>query len=939
MGAFLKNTARDLIDRLIGGWCVWELNKTYYLTVLAPAIVRGATEGLTAAEQEIVDELRSELSSAEWERLPELIEARQVAVPEEAEARRRQEAERLAGEREKAEEHHRQEAERLARESAEAAALHVRGQAFVGRAWSEFDSNFLSSDQLLRGDPDRGLLSDSEYLELKAKFVQEWAERELNQPLDLQQAVSVAATGGDIQVIARAGSGKTRTLVTRALFLQKHCGVSPNELLLLAFNKAAAREMRERLEGVLKGDVPHVMTFHALAHAVVNPEDELIYDEPAAGNLGLSREIQRAIDAHLQSDKYRTLIRDLMLMHFRDDWERIVEGGFHLPIEELIEHRSALPRETLKGEYVKSFGERLIANTLFQYDIEYKYERNFRWDRVNYKPDFTVDIPGRRGVVIEYFGLKGDPDYDQMSEKKRQFWAQHNQWSFVEFSPTDIASLGAEGFAALLLKRLEEAGVPGRRLSDEELWERIRRRAIDKFTGAVRSFVSRCRTQNTSPDELRQAIVRHEPINEAERLFLVVGASIYADYLERLGANRQEDFDGLMWRAIALLAGGQSRFVRDRGRDRGDIRSLRFVLIDEFQDFSEMFYALSREVRSLSSGVEFFCVGDDWQAINGFAGSDLRFFEDFSLHFRAIATLNVNTNYRSPTQVVQLGNALMAGLGEPAVSHRSDAGWVRTACLSEFTPSPVEQARHGGDEATPAVLRLVRQILDSGRDVVMLSRRNDPPWYVRYSAELSGGLNGLERFAEHVRSFLLVADRGRVTASTAHKYKGLEKEAVIVLDADAGSYPLVHPNWVFLRIFGDSVERIEAEERRLFYVALTRSQHSLVILSDDRVRESPYLADIRLQFGLASVAWPELSPVPSLDGAQLEVRVRFPYDSALNEQLKNLRYRWDGKGKYWVRAVSADDFNMTALCQQPWARSASVRVNVYAEDGTLVAQR
>src|SRR5262249_22409315 len=153
---------------------------------------------------------------------------------------------------------------------------------------------------------------------------------------------------------------------------------------------SAADVMRDRLKEHLGPDVPHVMTFHALAHALVHPEESLLFDEPAAGNQGQSRQVQRVIDDHLRSEEFRPVIRELMLMHFRDDWERIVEGRFHLPIEELNEYRRALPRETLRGEYVKSFGEKLIANTLFENDVAYRYERNFRWNGVNYKPDFSV---------------------------------------------------------------------------------------------------------------------------------------------------------------------------------------------------------------------------------------------------------------------------------------------------------------------------------------------------------------------------------------------------------------------------------------------------------------------------------------------------------------------------------------------------------------------
>lgn len=966
----MQETALDLIDDLIRCWGSWE-NEDYLLNTFAPRIVRDSSAvHLLADERAIVTRLKQMLSPEEWSRLPELLrlrradqldalesdrprmaealerqrakeEQRQAQLKRASDERRAREEQRLAQARRDDDERRQQKAERQERERKEAEErrrleeqLRARKAAFKQRAHIAFESDFLKADEHLLQDPDREALSDSEYAALKSRFVQKWTLEELDLELDLQQAAAVAAVDGDVQVVARAGAGKTRTLVARALFLQKHCGVPPGSLLLLAFNKKAATEMSNRLGKVLGGDVPHVMTFHALAYALVHPEEQLIYDEPSAGNLGLSRQIQRVIDEHLQSEAHRPLMRDLMLMHFREDWERIVEGGFDLPIDELISYRKALPRETLKGDYVKSFGERLIANTLFENDIDYEYEYNFRWGGVNYKPDFTILLPDRRGVVVEYFGLKGDRDYDEMSQRKRQFWRQHDGWTMLEYSPSDIASIGEENFATRLIEELAENGVTGRHLSEEELWERIRRRAIDKFTGAIRSFVSRCRKQNLGPEALRHMVERHTSITEAERLFLRLGMSVYADYIRQLSDDGQEDFDGLMWRAVSSVADGQTRFARDKGREQGDIKNLRFVLIDEFQDFSPMFYALSQGIRSVSPKVEFFCVGDDWQAINGFAGSDLSFFEDFGAYFRSTKILNVSTNYRSPARVVQLGNALMTGLGTPAVPDRSDSGWVRTACLSEFAPSASEKMRHGGDEATPAVLRLVKRLLDSGREVVMLARRNAVPWYVSYPPELRPGLVGLERFCEHIRSFLPVEDQKRVTASTAHKYKGLEKQAVIALDVDEGSYPLIHPNWVFLRVFGDSVARIEAEERRLLYVTLTRSMHSLIVLSDDIKRESPYLSDIRSRIVLGSVTWSELAPVPSLDGARLEVRVFNAYD--VRDEIRG-HYRFPGLdgGKYWWRSVMAEGFDFEALCSQPWAQSG-VRIEVYSETGELV---
>ena len=162
---------------------------------------------------------------------------------------------------------------------------------------------------------------------------------------------------------------------------------------------------------------------------------------------------------------------------------------------------------------------------------------------------------------------------------------------------------------------------------------------------------------------------------------------------------------------------------------------------------------------------------------------------------------------------------------------------------------------------------------------------------------------------------------------------GESTAAVIILDADMGSYPLIHPNWVFLRLFGDTVERIEAEERRLFYVALTRSRHSLLILSDDESRECQYLADIRRHSSLELIDWDEFAPVPSLDGARVEVRVFNAYD--VRDELTLLRFRWNDRGKCWHRSFMAADFDFGALCRQPWAQTG-VRIEVYSEDGRLL---
>lgn len=940
------------IDKLIAIWSEWESKEDYYLNTLAPAIVRGETElDLIGKEVTCINRLRSMLSPQEWSELPQLVAKRRMGILQEIEsdrqrsekreqlrrkeAARRREMEKARQEQERREvETKRKQQEELCRRERE---LEEKRQALRTQLHHIFQSDFLSADTVWAMNDASDLLSRQDYEQMKADFVRKW-ERQILQgdhELHQSQAMAVAAINGDIQVVARAGAGKTHTLVTRALFLQQHCGMKPNELLLLAFNNKAAKEMKERLCKVLKGQLPHVMTFHALAYALLHPGENLISDD--AGELRMSREIQAVIDAHLQSPKFNPMIKQVMLSHFENDWERIEKGGFYLPIPELIAYRDALPRETLNGEYVKSFGEKLIANTLLRNGVTYKYERNFRWNGVNYRPDFTILFGKNSGVVIEYFGLSGTPDYDEMSEQKRQFWAKRPEWKFLEFTQYDITARGESSFKALLLSRLNDVGVQTYALSNEEIWELIKRRAVDNFTKAMRSLVSRCRKRNLSVLAFESLVKNHTPLSETEATFLKIGISVYAGYLEKLKANNYEDFDGLMWRAVTELYEGLSEFKRDSGRETGDIRNLRFVLIDEFQDFSQMFYEMTQGIRALSPEVQFFCVGDDWQAINGFAGSELRFFENFPDYFKDSRRIVIDKNYRSPRNVVEVGNALMSGLGEPASSNRTDAGLVEYTQLNHFVPTTAELNLHDGDELTPAILRLVKRSLDQGYETVILSRRNAVTGYVNYTSELYQRLNGLPRFEEHIRSFLPREEREQVTVSTVHKYKGKQKPTVIVLGVNKGNYPLIHPNWVFLRVFGNNIASIDDEERRLFYVALTRAQEELVIFSSEVRRESPYMDDIRQHMSVNSITWGDLLPVPALDGERLEVRISFPYNKRRNEQLKAHNFQWNVSGKYWCRIFMAEDFEFSALTRKPWVQPG-VYIGVYSELGELLEE-
>lgn len=158
---------------------------------------------------------------------------------------------------------------------------------------------------------------------------------------------------------------------------------------------------------------------------------------------------------------------------------------------------------------------------------------------------------------------------------------------------------------------------------------------------------------------------------------------------------------------------------------------------------------------------------------------------------------------------------------------------------------------------------------------------------------------------------------------------------MIILDGIEGSYPLIHPSWVFNRVFGDSFAEIEAAERRLFYVAVTRARKSLVILTELR-RPSPYLADIESRERLAAIDWADLPAVSGGGEPRVEVRVYGAYEA--RDQLKGLGYRWNAQQRYWARSLAADGFKADLLLGQEWAAQAG-RVVVIAESGETLLDR
>ena len=704
------------------------------------------------------------------------------------------------------------------------------------QAKNEFEvtllDNFLSVHDRFATDWD-GKISPRVFRETIVEFVKNWFKARIAKsndpkwnPPDREQAWAIGCGTGNTIVVARAGSGKTSTIVNRAIFLSEHCGIANDEIVLLAFNKLAIKELTDRLEKRTQRKWPHVLNFHQLAWSIVHPDEEMLSDSDKDERM--SAVVQEIINERIRDPEIAPRIRELMLMRWKDDWESIEKGGDDKSKAEHIERRKSFPRESLGRDYVESHGEKVIANFLFEHDVPYEYERAHKWDERKYRPDFTVSKTKKDGVIIEYFGMKGVPSYDRQIEEKRKYWEKRrNKWKLIEIYPPQINDAGFENW---LKAELEKHGFNCRKLTEDEVWEKAKNlRPIDSFTRSMSSFIGRARKKDLSADQLSELIRTHLPESEVEKLFLELSLEFYEAYLERLKLG-YEDFDGLISRAAKLVDQGTTAFHRKSGN--GDLAKMKFLLIDEYQDFSQLFDDLVQAIRRQNENISLFCVGDDWQAINGFAGADLKFFDEFEGRFTNAKRISVSTNYRSCPEIVELGNRLMQSSGGTvSVASRTDAGRVFQIDLAKFFLSePERREKIRNDDA--ALLRLISAALKPNS--VLVEKVSD-----KRAVALLSRMKRLTSRSIFAAFRNLLNDEGNrlVDVETTHRFKGKQSRTVIVSDVMFRRYPLVHPDWVFTRIFGDTLKKIIEDEKRLFYVALSRAEKTLVLVTDSSQKE------------------------------------------------------------------------------------------------------
>ena len=656
-------------------------------------------------------------------------------------------------------------------------------------------------------------------------------------------------------VVAGAGTGKTSTIVAKVQWIFAQNLSTPERIQLLAFNRDAAKEINTRL-GIKDKDDALASTFHSLGNRLrsqAKGEKRRVHKMAEEKDKHLLQAFMRkAIDEGLASVDYQHHIQQFLL-YFR------YPEATPVPLDGSKEQRRFADGHdirTITMEKVKSNSEALIANWLTMNGIAWQYEAKYEHKTSNpehsqYLPDFYLP---EHQVYIEHWAQSKEgslpPEWDQIDQLqyrqgmqwKRELHHRHKTRLVETFSAND----GGASIREALTAAIQRYQIPLRPVSAEELAKLLQvEEIIQPVVKLVSSFLGLFRENDTSIAALRA--IAAERRDYRAQAFLGLFEYLHDRYQRLLDQDECIDYADMIREATDALSSGEATIELD------------YLLVDEFQDISRGRAKLLKAILATNPGCRLVAVGDDWQAIYRFAGSDIGVMSDFESQFGHTLQSYLTATHRfdtkleaatsefvqeNPEQIRKNLTSSKQG-NEPAIEIVSTAGAKVTAsarnALADHLKNPKKKPDETSDDTKgkdefsevdvvgsdqdkkDAVAEVLKRIADDDEaaSVLVLGR-------YKFTEELLGLRNKWPAALQ-------------IRFSTMHSAKGMEADYVIVLDAISGRWGFpseIDDDPVLSLVLGIASEYPNAEERRLFYVALTRAKKKAFIMTVDEVQSS-----------------------------------------------------------------------------------------------------
>ena len=329
-------------------------------------------------------------------------------------------------------------------------------------------------------------------------------------------------------------------------------------------------------------------------------------------------------------------------------------------------------------------------------------------------------------------------------------------------------------------------------------------------------------------------ILRKKTDNPRTLLFLDIAEPVYAYYQEKLKQNNQIDFADMI---------NDANFYLQEIEQQNLELPYRYIIIDEFQDIARQRFNLTKRLSEITKA-KVVAVGDDWQSIYAFSGSDITLFTRFLELMGDGTELKITHTYRNSQELIDIaGNFIQKNTSQIRKQLVSSKHLTDPIVLEEFDDS-FKPMRTLAETAERIIGRILKEY-GSDSSILLLGRYN----YDMYKLCQTGLFKELPNRNLQSKKY----PKARLTFMTAHSSKGLGYDNVILINMFEGKFGFpcqIEDDPIIKLVTYEDISVPFAEERRLFYVALTRTKNRVYIAAPQN-KPSRFLIEIIKDYNIA----------------------------------------------------------------------------------------
>ena len=703
--------------------------------------------------------------------------------------------------------------------------------------------------------------------------------------LDSQQRNAIVVDEDAVRVIAGAGSGKTFTIQGKVRYLTEKRDVDPSEILAISFSNASVNDLEERIAEPID-----IKTFHKVGKDILTQYNQ--YSRPDTS--ALKRIIKRYLTkkALKSEDISKKLIEffsfyinvppsddDIKYEGDLLDWQ---EGVDFSTLKRRFKNKQ---RETLNNEIVRSYEELYIANFLFIYGIKYTYEKIYSYPNKNFEREFNKfkeflfsfneEIPDELknditkdllnltdifeeyeikdylpdfylddyNIYIEHFGLNRNCENHLIGGKSSEEYVKEMEWKRKVHKKYETPLIETFSYyqsenrlLTCLAEKLQAQGVEFNEIDYRQVYaillENKTIKEWEDFIVLLKTFIELFKGNNYDGDKFKEFYeyvdgFKSSFSKDRTIAFLKIVEEIYNDYEAYLLKIKKIDFNDMINKASDCIV------------KNGLNLPYKYIIVDEYQDTSFTRYNLLRNICD-NIGAKIMVVGDDWQSIYSFSGCDVNIFTKFDNFFDVCETRYVEKTYRNSQQLIDASSNFV--MKNPDQSRKELKSSKSLEC-----PIKIVKFDNDFDEILKFELiikNIINQSKFENKKILILGRNNKDIFNLlkNFNVKNEDGKRKFEILGDEDKlrrdKFVKIVYRYNpdvnIEYRTVHQSKGLECDNVILINLKnwKAGFPnkmVDDPVLNFVKRNGDSFSY--AEERRLFYVALTRTKNNVYLLA------------------------------------------------------------------------------------------------------------